>query len=99
MVFNQRKMKTPRVILSCLFLALLVSGCAFGVTNVRVAHSPLESVPQKRGGEQSWFNSLWMIGRKIINTSERSEMVLACLWVTSGFAMANASMRWSLNSL
>jgi hypothetical protein len=31
-------------------VALLLSGCAFGVTKVQVAHSPLASAPQKRQG-------------------------------------------------
>lgn len=31
-------------------LALLLSGCAFGVTNLRVAHSPLKQIADKKSG-------------------------------------------------
>lgn len=44
------KTKTIPLILTGLLMAISLSGCAFGVTNVRVAHSPLESVAQKREG-------------------------------------------------
>jgi hypothetical protein len=44
------KKKTTPLILTGLLLVISLNGCAFGVTNLRVAHSPLESVAQKREG-------------------------------------------------
>src|SRR2546421_301223 len=42
--------KTFSVLLSLIPVASLLSGCAFGVTNVRVSHSELASVGEKRMG-------------------------------------------------
>lgn len=38
------------LIFTSLLLAVLLNGCALGVTHVNVAHSPLEPVAQKRAG-------------------------------------------------
>ena len=43
-------MKTTHLMLTSLLMAISLSGCAFGVTNVKVAHSSLESLAQKREG-------------------------------------------------
>ena len=44
------KIKKVASLLTSALAVLLLNGCAFGVTNVKVAHSPLEPVVSKRDG-------------------------------------------------
>lgn len=78
-------MKQILLLLNSAVIATFLSGCAFGVTNVRVAHSPFEPVTQKRDGT--------LLVRQFVDSREQDRQFIGTKRNGFGMPLGNIGVR------